>query len=138
MKSFNRSASQNSPRPEDYPLGSLESRMAMRAVLDSSEKEIIEIIILGPCGGRAQYVVGKSGLSKISGSLPTREQFEAAYQALQRERFGPKGMIDGAESLPRSENAPQPQCGFEQPDESDHAPQKVTVDPLAAVHRRRR
>ncbi len=109
----------------------------MRAVLDSNEKVIIEISVLGPCGGSAQFAVGKSGLTKISGSLPTREQFDAAYQT-QCERLAPKTMIDRAESLPRSENAPPPQCKYEQPDESDHAPQKVAVDPLAAVHRRRR
>ena len=111
----------------------------MRAVLDSSEQVIIEISVLGPCGGTAQFVVGKSGLTKISGGLPTREQFEAAYQASQRERSGPKGMIDGTESLPPSEKTPQPQCKFEKPPESDQSPivRPAVYDPLAAVHRRR-
>jgi hypothetical protein len=107
----------------------------MRALLDSGEKTIIEISVLGPCGGSAQYVVGKSGFTKISGSLPTPEQFEAAYQTSQRERFSPKDVIGRGECLPRSETTAQPQCKFEQPAEPDRPP---IVDPLAAVHRRRR
>lgn len=132
MKLFNRRASRHSPRPEDYPLGSLDSRMAMRAALDSSEKVTIEICILGPFGGNAQFVVGKKGLTMISGSLPTPEQFEAAYQASQRERSGPEAVIGGTASLRRSEDTPQRQC--ECPDEPNLAP---VVDPLAAVRRRR-
>lgn len=143
MKFFNRTAPKDNPRPEDYPLGSLESRMAMRAALDSGERDIIEICVLGPYGGSAQFVVGKTGLTMISGSLPTPEQFETAYQLSQRERCGQEGMIDGAKSLARSEKTPQPQCDFEQPRESEQFPIGTTVsvsqkvDPLAAVHRKR-
>jgi hypothetical protein len=65
--------------------------------------------------------------------LPTRERFEAAYQASQRERFSHEAMIDGAKSLHRLEETPHPQCSIEQPAESVFQ----EVDPLPAVHRRR-
>jgi hypothetical protein len=116
----------------------------MLAVRDR-EAEIVEMVCLGGLGlgSHAKYRVDKTGMKLIEGSWPTREQFEAAYQASQRERFDPKGIIGGTESLPRSEKILQ--CKLDQLAESDQppivtpvlAPQKIAVDPLAAVHRRR-
>jgi len=130
-----RSSSEEGPRPENFPIGSAESRAAARALVAARQREceIVEISCLGVPGGSAKYRVEGTGLKLIEGDWPTQEQFNLAYKSSQSERFDPKSLIGGAESLPRCEETPQPQCKFEKP-----VTQKVPIDPLAAVHRRSR
>jgi hypothetical protein len=133
------SGSKEGLRPETFPIGSAESRAAARALIAARrrESEIVEISWLGTLG-HARYRVDKTGMKLVEGScLPTREQFEAAYPASHCELFESKSMISGAQSLPRSQGTPQWQSEFEKASESDHLSQKATIDPLAAVHRRR-
>ncbi len=45
-------ATDSAPKPGDYPLGSLQSRAAARAVVDSMAEEelVIQIVFVGPDG----------------------------------------------------------------------------------------
>lgn len=47
-------ATLSAPKPGDYPLGSLESRAAARAIVDSKKREetVIQVVFVSPDGTR--------------------------------------------------------------------------------------
>ena len=121
-------------RPDDFAVGSAESRAAARALIEArhGDSVIVEVIHLGPLGGYAKYRSDKDGLKLIESTLPTSEQFRAAFEALQREPFQYEfncGTVTLRETLP------EPQLRFEEAEELEPLP--VAFNPLAAVHRKR-
>jgi hypothetical protein len=75
----------NTTKPGDFPLGSLESRAAARSVLNAlglqSAKLVVRVEYIGFPGCGVQYIVDESGTTK-TGREPTMEEFKA-HPALQ-------------------------------------------------------
>jgi hypothetical protein len=71
----------------------------------------------------------------IESTLPPPQQYQAAFEALRGESFSRKPKTEKIQPPIRSEELPQPETKFEQPQESV-LPQR-DFDPLAAVHRKR-
>lgn len=84
----------NAPRPEDFPIGSLESRAAARAMLARKTQDNEYRFRVKYMGfDEVEYVVSGKGIVKTIGRVPTMEELAAhpAYQDcdpefLQRQR----------------------------------------------------
>jgi hypothetical protein len=84
----------NVPRPEDFPIGSLESRAAARAMLAHKTRDNEYRFRVQYMGfDEVEYIVNETGIVKTIGRVPTMEELAThpAYQDcdpefLQRQR----------------------------------------------------
>ena len=132
----------NAPRPENFPLGSPESRAAARSMLDARKRHGKEyhfsVVYVGFPDCEVEYVVCETGVVEKIGNEPSLEQF-LAHPVCQNTDYSD---LQGA--TPARTSTPANSAGERQAQRSSNAEQASAVpaekpifDPLAAVRRSR-